>query len=557
MSSDEGFRSDGDVLSSGAHATKGIPPPTGVDNEPVLVREIIAAGLWTVLADWLIFRAEGLAGPALFFSLTPFLFILSRPCRTISIVRIVTPVLLWLVAARMVWQGSALNVLCAIGFVGAVAMSMAGAIPYVVELLLFLMRVAVDGCRRSSRFRIGAIGSGNSELPSTEQVPSASKPTKIHLSNGLALLLPVVAVIIFGGIFVLANPNLLEWVREEARFAFDIVITWFDGMSIWEIPFCIAALVIGAGMMRPYLPLPLIGPADTAIATESTRTAPLYSAFRNTLFTLVLLFAVYLVFEFLTLWKRDFPPGFYYAGYAHQGAAWLTFSLALATGVLSIIFSGELLHDSRLPKLKRLAWIWSGQNLLLALAVFNRLMIYVGYNGMTVLRTVGFFGTTAVVVGFVVVLVKIASARNFWWLIRAQLIALCLVIAAYGVFPTDYVCHRYNVATVIRGRLHPAVMIAVKPMSDEGFLALCDFSEHSDSVIQEGILAMLARRHAQLQSEQSIRGATKDHWTSWQGSRELLRAKLDDNSYRWSHYKDAAKRNEAIEQFKSYAMQWY
>jgi len=64
--------------------------------------------------------------------------------------------------------------------------------------------------------------------------------------------------------------------------------------------------------------------------TEVAR-SPLYSAYRNTLMTLIVLFTIYLVFEFITLWRREFPPGFYYAGYAHQGAAWLTFALALAT----------------------------------------------------------------------------------------------------------------------------------------------------------------------------------------------------------------------------------
>ena len=48
-----------------------------------------------------------------------------------------------------------------------------------------------------------------------------------------------------------------------------------------------------------------------------------YPAFRNTLLTVIALFAAYLVFEFKTLWFRVFPEGFYYSGYAHQGAAWL------------------------------------------------------------------------------------------------------------------------------------------------------------------------------------------------------------------------------------------
>ena len=39
--------------------------------------------------------------------------------------------------------------------------------------------------------------------------------------------------------------------------------------------------------------------------------------------------------------------------------------------VLSLGFRGEILHDPRLPLLRRLAWVWSAQNFLLAAAVFN------------------------------------------------------------------------------------------------------------------------------------------------------------------------------------------
>lgn len=109
---------------------------------------------------------------------------------------------------------------------------------------------------------------------------------------------------------------------------------------------------------------------------------------------------------------------FVYSGDAHEGAAWLTVALALATFILSLVFRGSVRCDARLPKLRMLAWAWSLENVLLAFAVYNRLFIYVGFNGMTRMRIVGLFGITAVLVGFVVVLVKIAKNHSFVWLIR-------------------------------------------------------------------------------------------------------------------------------------------
>ena len=219
------------------------------------------------------------------------------------------------------------------------------------------------------------------------------------------------------------------------------------------------------------------------------------------------------------MWRRDFPAGFYYAGYAHQGAAWLTFALALATGLLSLVFRGQILRDERQNTLRLLAWIWSGLNLLLAIAVYNRLWIYVGYNGMTTLRTVGFFGTTLVVVGFVLVVIKIAANRGFWWLIRAQLAALVLAVIAYGLFPVDWVSHRYNVSRITDGYLHPSVMIAVKPVDDSAMLCLLDLVSTKDPLIREGALAMLAQRQDEIES---LGKQEPWHWTKYQYATEKL-----------------------------------
>ena len=70
----------------------------------------------------------------------------------------------------------------------------------------------------------------------------------------------------------------------------------------------------------------------------------------------------------------------------------MTIALALATLLLSVMFRADVMQDERLPKLKRLAWIWSALNLCLAVAVYHRLMIYVDFNGMTRMRGGGVSG---------------------------------------------------------------------------------------------------------------------------------------------------------------------
>jgi hypothetical protein len=327
-----------------------------------------------------------------------------------------------------------------------------------------------------------------------------------------------------------------------------------------ELLFCLAAAWISAGLLRPliarYLPG---GPSDPAHRLEPSEsaatTSSLFPAFRNTLIVVIVLFAAYLVFEFKTLWFRVFEKGFYYSGYAHEGAAWLTVALALATLMLSAIFRGQILHDARLTRLRRLAWLWSLENILLAVAVYHRMFIYVGFNGMTRMRTVGFYGMSAVVIGFFIVLWKIARNRDFVWLIRRHLWTLAVAIFFYSITPVDVLAMRYNVQRILDGDPAPCVQISVHPISSEGYLLLQPLLDSNDPTIREGIKAMLAQRLDQAEEQSERR--RRDGWTAHQIADELLFEQLRAASNRWSEYSDRGKRDAQLKEFHKYAYQWF
>ncbi len=347
----------------------------------------------------------------------------------------------------------------------------------------------------------------------------------------------------------------MQWVSQRWGIVSEWSWQWIRRLDAFEIPFCVLAFVVGAGLFFPKSGIRLIGGHDRDAAPGTPTPAYLYLAFRNTLLCLIALFGVYLVFEFQTLFRREFPEGFYYAGYAHEGAAWLTVALALATGTLSVIFHGATLSDPRIGRLKTLAGVWSATNLLLAVAVYNRLTIYVQFNGLTYLRIVGYFGITAVVVGFVLVIAKITLAKGFWWLMRAQMTALLLSLVTLSLFPADWVAHRYNVAAVTGGYLPPSVMIAVKDMDDSGYLTLLPLADCPDQTIREGVRAMLAEKQIEIEQRDASRAW---HWTRYQAATDQLYSRLADQESKWHHYlRDSRRRNQAISAFEDYAMRWY
>lgn len=509
-----------------------------------VIGEILAIVLLVALADVTIYRGAGFAGLALLFVAAPSLLALGSPVRRMGLSFWIVAGMLGLLGARLLWLGSPLAVLVGAGLLVASALALHGLRPYVVDVAAGVAQLFVAGGVGIQKYLRAATGVS----------PQWSVRTC------LGVLLPVAALVLFGTLFVLANPDLVTAVVNGVERIARHIADWLEGLSnnAWEIAFWLAAAYVVIGLLRPLLRrnvLPDVRPAAGGDVLVAFHEAPLYGPIRNTLCAVIGLFAVYLVFEFATLWFREFPPGFHYSGYAHEGAFWLTVALALATLVLSLMFRSHVLRDPRLGRLRVLAWIWSAQNLLLAVTVYHRMYIYIDFNGMTRMRVIGLLGITTVVAGFVLVLWKIVHNRDFAWLIHRQLWALSAAVYLFALLPVDMLVHRYNVRQILSGDVAPSVQISVHPISAEGYLVLAPLLRCDDPIVRDGVRAMLAER--ELQAEQAA--AERDHfgWTAWQVSEEVLLRQLRTCHGDWQDLSDEARRHDAIARFRSYAYQWY
>ncbi len=521
--------------------------PKDHPQESVRWREILAVVLLVILADLTIYRGHGFAGYAALFGAVPFLLLLGVPRPRGNTAAGIVGLMMLVLAAKLAWCGHA--GLVAAGFVLLVAMAMvlAGRKPYVLDTAVYALKTPVAGWIGAAHY-----------VRSADRLKHGGEPP----GGWLSVVLPLVALVAFGTLFVLANPDLATSFSETLQRAFDAVVNWVQQYSpTWgEFFFWIAAGWFTVGLLRPLagdsvLDRFSVEDRGRNVLATAPAESPLYTAFRNMLLAVIALFAVYLVFEFKTLWFRNFPKGFYYAGYAHEGAAWLTIALALATAVLSVVFRGGVLHDSRLPNLRKLAWLWSAENLVLALAVYNRLFLYIGFNGMTRMRTVGLFGITAVTVGFFLVVWKIIHNRDFVWLLRRHLWTLAIGLYLLAVTPVDPIVHAYNVRRVLAGDPAPVVQVSVHPISSEGMLVVHPLAHSRDPIIREGIRAMLADRAERLDSlarRRRVKG-----WTAYQAADQVLLEKLQAVGDDWEAYVDREKRRAALDRFHKYAYQWY
>ena len=506
-------------------------------------REVVAVGLMVVLADATIFYGQGYAGLGLLFVVAPLLLMLAKANHAFGRPAWIVGGMLLVLGVKLVWCGSALLVAAGFTLLVGFAMALAGHTPYIIELVVYGSQTVLAGYGGLLDYR----------QFSTQNAP------RFPRSSWLGVILPVATVVTFGTLFVLANPDLLktfgdgfEWFVVNVR---GWIVSWLPRPL--EPFFWLVVIWLTLGLLRPVVRFAVAEHGDDALPREKlpVAEAPLYGPFRNTLVTVIGLFAVYLVFEFATLWFREFPDGFYYSGYAHEGAAWLTVALALATVTLSLVFRGSILHDPRLSSLRRLAWIWSFENVLLAIAVYNRLFIYIGFNGMTRMRMVAIFGMTAVVAGFVLVLVKIACNKNFTWLVRRHLWALAITIYLFALLPVDAIVVNYNVSRILRGDSAPSVQISVHPISAEGVPALRRLLDCSDEKVREGVRAMLAERLEAAQADSDVRRARG--WTAYQAAESRMLSKLQSVETALDVFDDPRQRAERLQHFHEYAYRWY
>lgn len=525
-------------------------PPSGVfdhadpETSPVPLRELIALTLIVILCDLSIYRSDGYAGPSLLFVVAPALLCLGiTSLKFDKSLWLLTPMLA-LVSLRLLWCGSGLAVFAGFVLLICVAMNFVGIPPYLRNVGSYTFRLIGSGFR--------GIGDYLSTL-------SRFHPA-IHSTHVFAVFLPTVTLMVFGTIFIFANPDLVKSVALQLDWLGRNIAQWIQHFEFTEILFCCTVAWIGIGALRPSVSR-FQARETAAVDSDAIAESAHYSAYRNTLVSLIALFAVYLVFEFQTLWFRSFPEKFHYSGYAHEGAAWLTVALGLATLTLSLIFREGILTDPRLPKLRVLAWIWSIQNLLLAVAVFNRLFIYIGFNGMTRMRVVGILGVASVVGGFLFVVRKITHNRSFVWLIRRQLWTVSFAVYVYAVLPVDAFVNQFNVNRIMNGNTPPCVQISVHPTSDEGWLCLSPLIHCSDAMIRDGVCAMLSEKLDALDASANqypdSASSSLTGWTRTQIARNRLHEQLKSLNTELHSHLDRGQRDIAIQEFHKYAYQWY
>jgi hypothetical protein len=541
---------------------------------PALLLDMAMLAVWMAMTDYLIYRVGTYLTWGLCLIGTLLFLALAKRQAGHRFATVCMTMLLALLAVKLLWCGSLLQIVCGLFVALCLAMARSGLPPFLPEVLAFVGMVIAGAARRVSRFRFGSV----SEVSGT-----------VRPWVGSSILLPATLVLCFIGLFVMANPDVASSLAVKFRLLADSTFKLLAKFSFGEAVFVFASGWMMLGLLYPSAQklMSELVPAELSTVKSPSKHYPVA---RNTVVSLNVLFALYLVFEFATLWFRELPDDFYYAGYAHQGAFWLTVALALSTLILSAIFRGSLLSDPSLSRLKKIALVWSAMNMLLAVAVYNRLFIYIDFNGMTRMRVVGLLGIACVVAGLLLVVVKFWRDRDFVWLIHRQLWVPVLAVISYAIIPVDWIVHEVNVRRVLEGKPASSVQIVAHLHSAEGALPLLKLVDHPDPIIRDGVRALLALWAHELNATpdtietdlSAYRGRYRPElghttpwlwvetgfshngrkseieWHNWQGAESRLRGALLEVQEAWQPFADdSTLRDRTVDAFYEYAYKWY
>jgi hypothetical protein len=328
------------------------------------------------------------------------------------------------------------------------------------------------------------------------------------------LALPLLGSFVFLALFARANPligDALAALRPDLR------VGGFDPrhILIW-----LPAAILAWSLLRPAayaLPPARLRGEPVALPGVSLASVTL------SLLAFNAIFALQNALDIVFLWSgAPLPQGMTLAQYAHRGAYPLI-ATALLAGlfVLVTLRPGSEMAGSR--RLRRLVYLWIGQNVLLVASTMLRTLDYVGAYSLTRLRIAALVWMALVAIGLLLICWRIWRGRSGVWLINANCAAALAVLTGCAAVDLGAVAASWNTrhTSEVGGSGAALDLCYLNGLGDSALLPLIELeSGRIGPVLRDRVAWSRTDLMERLEAKQS-------YWRSWtfRGARRLALAR--------------------------------
>ncbi|MBB3911462.1 DUF4153 domain-containing protein [Sphingomonas desiccabilis] len=323
------------------------------------------------------------------------------------------------------------------------------------------------------------------------------------------LALPLLGGATFLALFATANPligNAFAAIRlpDFSSALFHLIFWSFVLLLVWP-------------SLRPRHALLRIG-ETSAFERPRVPDVPL-ATLALSLVTFNAIFAIENALDLAFLWSgAPLPDGVTLADYAHRGAYPLIVTALLAAAFV-LVAARPGSSGARSRFVRRLVLLWVAQNLLLVCSSILRTLDYVAAYSLTGLRIAALAWMALVAVGLVLIVWRMLAGRTSRWLVNANALAGCTVLAAASVADPGAIAAAWNVRHARAG--DDLDLCYLERLGASALLPLIELERRAGGpILRDRVTYLRAQTLGRVEREQ----ADWHSWT-WRNARRLAAAR--------------------------------
>lgn len=294
--------------------------------------------------------------------------------------------------------------------------------------------------------RIGVVLTGDLEsiLESNRSVSGSPTGNKIRdvTTTMRGWIGPLLVGWLFVALFSAANPIFRSWIQLPDLRVFLSSVDQFR-VLLW---FLVALAISAVIPVRRFALKPADSEPQSSPEGETGRIGLASRTMIRSLVIFNLIFAVQTALDAVYLWGgADLPAGVSPAESAQKSAYILVLTALLAAGfVLAMVNFGET--STRRGLVRGLMYLWVAQNIVLVGSALFRLHLYVDAFALTQLRLAAFVWMALVAISFILMVFRVHGSMGHDAFMRANAIALSLVLYGYSIADKHAFIAHYNVS---------------------------------------------------------------------------------------------------------------